>query len=64
MLRDELTILGSWDSSGRFRWEVDPNTASIEDHQIVDAFCNAHNLHQSTSASQILPNAAPQTPHP
>ncbi len=58
MLRNQLTILGTWDSSGTFSWEQDPNTASIEDRQIVDAFCSAHNLHQLTLASQTLPNGA------
>lgn len=64
MLRNELAILGTWDSSGTFCWDVDPNTASSEDRQIVDAFCSAHNLPQSTLALQTLPNCDHQTSHP
>jgi hypothetical protein len=65
MLRNELTILGTWDSAETFCWELDPSKVSIEDQQIVDAFCSAHNLRQMTLADQTIPSDhSHQTAHP
>lgn len=55
--KNEITILGTLDGSGMFRWVVDPCTLSTEDRQIVEQFHTRYSAPRAIAVAQIPASA-------